>query len=209
MIAAAAVAAAALLIAAFEAPAPAALPRYVAIGTSETLGLGLSAGAAYPYLVAKSCGLALTIDAAVAATALPDTVRPGAAITTIFWSPDFFIAGDAAANLRRLRVLVRHAARAGSVTVIIAPLTSAIPALAYQAGVARIDRASRTSVRRIAVAAGADVIDLAALRIDPARDFQTDGLHPSTAAQRTLASAVIGRLEAAGRHCTRSARPLL
>ena len=168
--------------------------RYTALGTSETVGLGLTPRSAYPYKVTAACNLRLTVAATVGDTVIPTDGFANADIVTVFWSPNYFLGDNAMQNLLRLRALVDRSTRSALTIVIEAPPSSAIPALATKTGFRRTEGFVRRAVRSIASHAGAKLIDLANYPLRPEKEFQSDGLHPSEAAQELLARILIDEL---------------
>ncbi|MBV8580224.1 MAG: SGNH/GDSL hydrolase family protein [Candidatus Eremiobacteraeota bacterium] len=160
---------------------------YLAFGTSETVGVGIPPGGAYPLVFARQCGLSPFVIASPGASNVPAWPDRLPRIFSLFISPNYVLFRRMRTNERRLTALLveAHRRRVPGI-IVLPPATSRLAAFMPSSRDVADEEEMRRYIRTL-VNDSLRLIDLSTLPRD-SRDLLRDGLHPSIRGQARIAA---------------------
>lgn len=177
--------------------------RYLAIGASETIGVGLDNGQSYPYIVGETCSLKAVVVAVDAEPSLEQQVSVGATDDVTLLLDINNVRLDLNEVRLRSQAILKTMAYARHALLVLMPPTTEIP------GFSRLPQQIRQRwwQDELIVTKAAHRIGIPVIRLTISAHvgalFQPDGIHPTEIAQHYMA-AIIARNLNDGR-CSESA----
>jgi len=185
------------LASARESSPTARISKYVAVGASETRGVGLNSHEAYPYLVQRPCHVYLTVVAEAGRPALLERLPrlESTDLVTVFVGVNDIAAFGSQLTRHDVAEFLRSLSAAGRIIVLLMPSVTKLPGLLSLPGAYR-DRQQELYklIRTSAVGQRFSVVPIAPGPSVTDTLLEPDGIHPNQKGQGFIARLIIDRL---------------